>query len=130
MRTADHGELLGAHGGLHQKWFNLYDEGTRVPFQVVRLGAGAPEAGSVDVPTSHLDLVPTLLAQIGADVEALSTTLRSDFDTVDPFPGCDVSEFIADPEGAVRGDVYLMTRDNILEGDSNASLLARALGKV
>ena len=29
VRTADHGELLGAHGGLHQKWFNLYDEATR-----------------------------------------------------------------------------------------------------
>ena len=28
VRTADHGDLLGAHGGLHQKWFNLYDEAT------------------------------------------------------------------------------------------------------
>jgi arylsulfatase A-like enzyme len=26
VRTADHGDLLGAHGGLQQKWFNLYDE--------------------------------------------------------------------------------------------------------
>ena len=32
VRTSDHGDLLGAHGGLHQKWFNLYDEATRVPF--------------------------------------------------------------------------------------------------
>ncbi|MCB0925763.1 MAG: sulfatase-like hydrolase/transferase, partial [Mycobacterium sp.] len=23
VRTSDHGDLLGAHGGLHQKWFNL-----------------------------------------------------------------------------------------------------------
>ena len=38
VRTADHGELLGAHGGLHQKWFNLYDEATRVPFTIARVG--------------------------------------------------------------------------------------------
>ena len=38
VRTSDHGELLGAHGGLHQKWFNLYDEATRVPFVVARIG--------------------------------------------------------------------------------------------
>ena len=41
VRTSDHGDLLGAHGGLHQKWFNLYDEATRVPFVIARIGAGA-----------------------------------------------------------------------------------------
>ena len=39
VRTSDHGDLLGAHGGLHQKWFNLYDEATRVPF-IDRPGRG------------------------------------------------------------------------------------------
>ncbi|MEZ5296764.1 MAG: hypothetical protein R2697_11000 [Ilumatobacteraceae bacterium] len=29
VRTADHGDLLGSHGGLHQKWFQLYDESSR-----------------------------------------------------------------------------------------------------
>ncbi|KAF3414570.1 sulfatase family protein, partial [Mycobacterium tuberculosis variant bovis BCG] len=38
VRTSDHGDLLGAHGGLHQKWFNLYDEATRVPFVIARIG--------------------------------------------------------------------------------------------
>ena len=42
--TSDHGELLGAHGGLHQKWFNLYDEATRVPFLVARTGTRATAA--------------------------------------------------------------------------------------
>ena len=41
VRTSDHGDLLGAHGGLHQKWFNLYDEATRVPFVIARIGDGA-----------------------------------------------------------------------------------------
>ena len=43
VRTADHGDLLGAHGGLHQKWFNLYDEATRVPFVIARIGAARDE---------------------------------------------------------------------------------------
>ena len=29
--TSDHGDLLGAHGGLQQKWCNAFDEATRVP---------------------------------------------------------------------------------------------------
>jgi len=29
--TSDHGDLLGAHGGLQQKWYNAYDESLRVP---------------------------------------------------------------------------------------------------
>ncbi|MGB9345057.1 MAG: sulfatase-like hydrolase/transferase, partial [Ilumatobacteraceae bacterium] len=58
VRTVDHGELLGAHGGLHQKWFNLYDEATRVPFEVVRLGAAPSTPRAIDdAPTSHIDLV-------------------------------------------------------------------------
>ena len=51
--TADHGELLGAHGGLHQKWFNLYDEATRVPFVIARAGRSptsrAPDRRARDV---------------------------------------------------------------------------------
>ena len=68
VRTSDHGDLLGAHGGLHQKWFNLYDEATRVPFVIARIGAGATSARTVEAPTSHVDLVPTLLGAAGVDV--------------------------------------------------------------
>ena len=32
--TSDHGDLLGAHGGLVQKWGNAFDEATRVPLLV------------------------------------------------------------------------------------------------
>ncbi|MCW2756671.1 MAG: putative sulfatase, partial [Nocardioidaceae bacterium] len=59
VRTSDHGELLGAHGGLHQKWFNLYDEATRIPMLLARIGMSPSTPGVVsDVPTSHVDLVP------------------------------------------------------------------------
>ena len=60
FRTSDHGDLLGAHGGLHQKWFTLYDEATRVPFQIVRTGRNPSQPRTIlDIPTSHVDLIPT-----------------------------------------------------------------------
>ncbi len=36
--TSDHGDLLGAHGGLQQKWCNAFDEATRVPLLVTGPG--------------------------------------------------------------------------------------------
>ena len=74
VRTSDHGELLGSHGGLHQKWATLYDEATRVPFVVVRTGERPTTARSVDAPTSHVDLVPTLLAAAATKLVTNSTT--------------------------------------------------------
>ena len=127
VRTADHGDLLGAHGGLHQKWFNLYDEATRVPFTVVRIGEQPTAARTVDTPTSHVDLVPTLLGAAGVDVEAAATVLRESFSEVHPLPGRDLMPVV---DGAAPDDtraVYLMTRDNMLEGDSGASGLGRRL---
>ncbi len=131
VRTSDHGDLLGAHGGLHQKWFNLYDEATRVPFFVVRHGTHTTSPRTIDdAPTSHVDLLPTLLAAAGIDAQAVADELRASFSEVHDLPGRDLLPVI---DGAVPPDrercVYLMTRDNMLEGDSGASGLARLLGR-
>ena len=128
VRTSDHGELLGSHGGLHQKWFQLYDEATRVPFQVARVGARATTAQTVDaMPTSHVDLVPTLLAAAGIDVAATAAALRERFTEVHDLPGRDLMPII---EGAEAPDpdrvVYAMTRDHIIEGDTGISAAGRA----
>ncbi|MGB5110174.1 MAG: sulfatase-like hydrolase/transferase [Mycobacterium sp.] len=129
VRTSDHGELLGAHGGLHQKWFNLYDEATRVPFVIARIGAQATAARTVTAPTSHVDLVPTLLGAAGVDVPAVAAELASTFSEVHPLPGRDLMP-VVDGAAADEGRaVYLLTRDNVLEGDTGASGLARQLGR-
>ena len=130
VRTADHGDLLGAHGGLHQKWFNLYDEATRVPFVIARVGRHPSQARTVTAPTSHVDLVPTLLSAAGIDADATAAQLSQSFTEVHPLPGRDLMPIVdgADPD-EVR-PVYLMTRDNMLEGDTGASGLARRLGLV
>jgi arylsulfatase A-like enzyme len=127
VRTSDHGDLLGAHGGLHQKWFNLYDEATRVPFVVVRTGARATTGRSVTAPTSHVDLVPTLLGAAGVDVAAVAATLRESFSEVHELPGRDLMPVVDGAAADESRAVYLMTRDTVLEGDSGASGLARKL---
>jgi arylsulfatase A-like enzyme len=130
VRTADHGDLLGAHGGLHQKWFNLYDEATRVPFVIARIGERPTKPRVVTAPTSHVDLVPTLLAAAGADVAAVAVTLAESFSEGHELPGRDLMPIIDGERGAAADDtraVYLMTRDNMLEGDTGASGLARRL---
>ena len=127
VRTADHGDLLGAHGGLHQKWFNLYDEATRVPFVIARVGAGATERRLVTAPTSHVDLLPTLLGAAGIDVQSTAATLSESFTEVHPLPGRNLMPIV---DGAPADDtraVYIMTRDNMLEGDTGASGLGRRL---
>ncbi|KAA0111285.1 sulfatase-like hydrolase/transferase [Mycolicibacterium sp. P1-5] len=127
VRTADHGDLLGAHGGLHQKWFNLYDEATRVPFVIARVGEGATQARFVTAPTSHVDLLPTLLAAAGIDVRSTAATLSGSFTEVHPLPGRDLMPIVDGAPADESRAVYIMTRDNMLEGDSGASGLARRL---
>ena len=127
VRTSDHGELLGAHGGLHQKWFNLYDEATRVPFVIARIGDRATEARTVTAPTSHVDLVPTLLGAAGVDVDAAAARLAESFTEVHPLPGRDLMPVVDGAPADENRAVYLMTRDSVLDGDTGASGLARQL---
>lgn len=129
VRTSDHGELLGAHGGLHQKWFNLYDEATRVPFVIARIGDDATVPRTIDAPTSHVDLVPTLLAAAGIDPASISSELRRTFSEVHELPGRNLMPIVDGAAPDERRGVYLMTRDNMLEGDSGASAIARRLNR-
>jgi arylsulfatase A-like enzyme len=129
VRTSDHGDLLGAHGGLHQKWFNLYDEATRVPFVIARIGENATAARKVSAPTSHVDLVPTLLGAAGVDVDTAAATLAESFSEVHPLPGRDLMPVVDGAPADENRAVYLMTRDNVLEGDTGASAAARQLGR-
>ncbi|OBF49837.1 hydrolase [Mycobacterium sp. 852002-50816_SCH5313054-b] len=130
VRTADHGDLLGAHGGLHQKWFNLYDEATRVPFVIARTGSAATRPRVVTAPTSHVDLVPTLLSAAGIDVTAVASTLAESFSEVHDLPGRDLMPVVDGERADDARAVYLMTRDNMLEGDTGASGLARRLKRI
>lgn len=61
--TSDHGDALHSHC-ISNKGPAMYDEITRIPFIVRWLGS-APEGVSYGKPTSHIDIVPTVLDYFG-----------------------------------------------------------------
>lgn len=111
--TSDHGDMLGAHGGLHQKWHTAYDESWRVPLLIA--GPGLPAGQRVDQPTSHVDLLPTMLSLAGVDAEAARQTLASTHSEAQPLVGRDLSPALRG-EGLSPEPVYCMTEDEISEG--------------
>ncbi len=115
--TSDHGDLLGAHGGMLQKWHNAYDEALRVPLLVSGPGIDARASG-VEIATSHVDLVPTLLGLVGVDLEAAAAEVARHHVETQPFPGRDLSGLLrgSTTEDEIDAPVYFMTEDQVTRG--------------
>jgi choline-sulfatase len=96
IRTADHGEMGLAHGGLRQKNFNVYEEALRVPliFSNPRL---YPRPLESDALVSHVDFLPTLASLFGAPERARA-----------PWQGVDYSRNVLDPEHAPPPQDYVV----------------------
>ena len=69
IRTADHGEMGLAHGGLRQKNFNFYEEAMRVPL-VYSNPKLFPKPAKTDALVSHVDFLPTLASLAAAPPSA------------------------------------------------------------
>jgi arylsulfatase A-like enzyme len=122
--TSDHGDLVGAHGGLMQKWYHAYDEAIRVPLVVRGPGVTATPAG-VQTPTSHVDLLPTLLGLAGIDVERAAAMVTVEHDETQPLPGRDLSPVL---RGSVTAEslsepLYFMTEDDVARGLTMQSIV-------
>ena len=116
--TSDHGEMLVAHGGMHQKMYQAYEETTRVPLMIwyPKLITGPR---SVDTLTSHADLAPTLLGLAGIDPEQISQirqALAVNHSDAVPFVGRDLSPLILGDDPEFNDPVYYMTDDDPSRG--------------
>ena len=121
--TSDHGDLLGAHGGLMQKWYNAFDEAVRVPLVLNGPGVRVRPVG-IGIPTSHVDLVPTLLGLAGIDLTDAAAAVARDHAETRPLPGRDLSRVITgttDPAD-VRAPVYFMTEDDVTRGSAQVNI--------
>ncbi|HEX8847278.1 MAG TPA: sulfatase-like hydrolase/transferase [Pyrinomonadaceae bacterium] len=120
--TSDHGDMLGAHGGQHQKWHNAYEETVHVPF-IISSPAYFKGPRTIDALTSHVDIIPTLLALAGADQQEVQVVAARDHSEVRPLVGRDLSALLLDGAAPQRVSepVYFMTDDEISEGQSNFS---------
>jgi arylsulfatase A-like enzyme len=116
--TSDHGELLGAHGGLHQKWYNAYEETIRVPL-VISSPEHSRRAGEVvETCSDHLDLVPTILG-LGGLPQALPGNLNDSFEDVPQLPGSNLLQNKSSKPS------YFVTHDHILEGSHREAAMGR-----
>jgi arylsulfatase A-like enzyme len=118
--TSDHGDMLGAHGGMHQKWFQAYEETIHVPMIFSGpLITGTPR--SEYALTSHADLTPTLLGLAGVDVERAATQLALSHCETHPLVGRDLSGLVLGTGTVEPEPVFFMTYDNVSQGLSQVS---------
>lgn len=124
--TSDHGEMLGAHGGLQQKWYQAYEESIHVPF-VVRGPGIAPRVDGVGIATSHVDVLPTMLGLAEIDETIAATVVGEDHVEVHPLVGRDLSPLLRGEAGedALDAPVYFMTDDDISRGDRQRNIVSR-----
>jgi choline-sulfatase len=122
--TSDHGELLGAHGGMHQKWHSMYEEATHVPF-IVHNSELFPSRASLDEITSHADLLPTMLGLAGLNATKLRKELAKTHTEAHPLVGRDLSRVILGQSkaSAIQGPVYFLTEDEVSRGADQVTAL-------
>ncbi len=125
--TSDHGDLVGAHGGMQQKWCNAFDEATRVPLLVKGPGV-VPVAGGITTPTSHVDLIPTLMGLAGIDIERAAAGVAEHHAEARPLPGRDLSGLIIGKASSdsAAAPIYFMTEDDITRGQTQNNPLTGA----
>jgi len=107
VRTADHGEMGLAHGGLRQKNFNFYEEAIRVPL-VYSNPKLFPHPQSTDALVSHVDFLPTL-----ASLAAAPKSARTNWQ------GVDYSKLVLNPSSHEDVQSYIVfTYDDFQSGQA------------
>ncbi|MBK9266051.1 MAG: sulfatase-like hydrolase/transferase [Polyangiaceae bacterium] len=123
LYTSDHGDMLGAHGGMHQKWHNAYDEAIRVPLLIS--APGLEPGRQIQQPTSHVDLLPTLLGLAGIDADAVRKALASTHTEAQPLVGRDLSRHLQN--GNIPDEpIYFITEDEVSEGLDQTTVTGRS----
>jgi choline-sulfatase len=113
--TSDHGDLLGSHGYMHQKWHQVYDEALRVPF-IISNPRRLPEGRSVHSVTSHIDLLPTLLGLARLEPGALVDDVAVGHSDPVALVGRNLTELATGEREALTDPVYFMTDDEPSRG--------------
>lgn len=109
--TSDHGDMLGAHGGLQQKWYNAYNESLHVPL-IISNKKLFPQGQKTELYTSHIDLMPTILGLAGIDQNAVRNKLAHSHSEAQPLVGRDLSGLVLGTAKPKDEPIYFMTDDN------------------
>ncbi|MBS8266435.1 DUF229 domain-containing protein [Mesobacillus boroniphilus] len=119
---SDHGELLGAHGGLFQKWYNTYEESIHVPLIIHSPKLFSGRQGT-EMLTSHVDVLPTMLGLAGINMEEIHEALSRKYTEVHPLVGRDLTPFLHGKTSFFRKDepLYFMSDDDFTRGLNQVS---------
>lgn len=111
--TSDHGDLLGSHGGLFQKWYQSYEEAIHVPL-IIHNPKLVPQHKSVNTLTSHVDILPTILGLTNIDVTQAQEELKNNHNEVHPLVGRDLTPLILSRAEFINQNepIYFMTDDD------------------
>jgi choline-sulfatase len=114
---SDHGDLLGSHYGMHQKWYTAYDEAIRVPL-IIWNKKLFPSPCPIENLTSHIDLLPTLMGLAGVAPEPIRQTLAQDHSDALPLVGRNLSPLLLGEvnPASVSDPLYFMTDDDPSRG--------------
>ena len=107
IRTADHGEMGLAHGGLRQKNFVFYEEAIRVPL-VYSNPQLYPAPRTSKALVSHVDFLPTIANLFGAPDSARAA-----------WQGVDYSRLVLDPSAPPVQDYIVFTYDDYQSGQAH-----------
>jgi arylsulfatase A-like enzyme len=120
--TSDHGELLGAHGGMHQKWHQVYEEASHVPL-IISNPVLFKEPRNASLLTSHVDLIPTLLGLAEIDAAAAQKEVGKSHNEAQTLVGRDLSAVVTGKQDPNRSTapLYFMTDDEISSGQNQFS---------
>ncbi len=113
VRTADHGEVGLAHGGLRQKMFNVYEECLNIPL-IFSNPLLFPEGRASDAYAGLVDVVPTLASLCGVPRWKWSY-----------LPGQDLTPILRGEKTATQ-DTVLFTFDDQYAGQSEPNKIITA----
>ncbi len=107
--TSDHGEAFGENGRVFHPGNALYDENIHIP--IIIQGPNI-ERGAVETPVTNVDLVPTILSQLGIEQPPA-------------MDGVDVTSFSSDPpeERLVFTESFTKTDGNAMVTDGSYKLI-------
>lgn len=123
--TSDHGDLLGAHGGMYQKWYSAYEEIVHIPFIISHPSF---TANKFDGLTSSIDILPTMLGLTGitnAQEIALNKVTKY-CSEAHPLKGTDLTPFIFNKhKERPVSQVYIQIEDEISRGNNQVTTMAK-----
>lgn len=126
--TSDHGDLLGSHGMLFQKWYTAYEEEIHVPLIVklpksIQKISGSKKGQSSDMLTCSVDILPTLLGLAGIDEKSIEKKLEKSHTEVHRLVGRDLSKLILGTGDILRANepILFVTNDDVLTGSNQLS---------